>query len=421
MSDPATPATSDPRGPAPQTPPVPSQPSAAAPAPVPAAPVVQPAASAAPTPAPAQPASAQPQGAYAQATYGQPQASYAQAAYAQPQPQPQPVYAGPGYAPPASPKKGGKAIWVVLGVILFAIVFVFTIGALSCSATVSGITSQTDSLLGSSAGIIETTGDSVGVIDITGTIQYDGTSSSPEGLRALLVEAEENPDIKAVVLRVDSGGGVATAGEEMAAYVRDFNKPVVVSSASVNCSAAYEISSQADYIFVNETTAIGAIGTAMQVSDISGLLDMLGVDIDNITSAESKDSSYGTRPLTEEERAYYQDLVDTINESFIETVAEGRGMSIDEVRALATGMQFTGTTAVGNGLADEVGIYDAALDKAAELGGLSAEFGYDVVQLTDSSADLNALMDLLGASQEYSSNDAVQQLLGLLKEEGVLS
>ena len=71
-----------------------------------------------------------------------------------------------------------------------------------------------------------------------------------------------------MVLRVDSGGGMATAGEEMAAYVRDFSKPIVVSSASMNCSAAYEISSQADYIFVNETTAIGAIGTIMQSTDL---------------------------------------------------------------------------------------------------------------------------------------------------------
>ena len=209
----------------------------------------------------------------------------------------------------------------------------------------------------------------------------------------------------------------------MAAYVRDFSKPVVVSSASMNCSAAYEISSQADYIFVNETTAIGAIGTIMQVTDLSGLMDMLGISVDNIASADSKDSSYGTRPLTDEERAYYQELVDTINETFIRNVAEGRGMSVDEVRALATGMQFAGSRAVENGLADEVGIYDAALDKAAELGGIEYDAyegapSYDVVQLTPSSADLGALMDLFGSSE---SSQAVEELIGLLKQEGVLS
>ena len=90
-------------------------------------------------------------------------------------------------------------------------------------------------------------------------------------------------------------------------------KPVVVSSASVNASAAYEISSQADYIYTAKTTAIGAIGTVMQVTDLSGLMEKLGISVDNVTSADSKDSSYGTRPLTEEERA--QDaFVDAMDE-----------------------------------------------------------------------------------------------------------
>ena len=134
----------------------------------------------------------------------------------------------------------------------------------------------------------------------------------------------------------------------MADYVRGFSertgKPVVVSSASVNASAAYEISSQADYIYTAKTTAIGAIGTVMQVTDLSGLMEKLGISVDNVTSADSKDSSYGTRPLTEEERAYYQDQVDQINETFIQTVAEGRDMPVEDVRALATGLTFTGMT-----------------------------------------------------------------------------
>ena len=354
-----------------------------------------------------------------QQAYGQPQREYAQAyaqqAYGQ-QAWAQQAYAA-GAAAQAAPRAKSKAPWIAGGVLLFAIVFMFTIGAMSCSQLYQGLTESGDD------GAAATTGDTVAVIDISGTIQYDGTSCSPEGLRDLLNKAEQNPDIKAVVLRVDSGGGVATAGEEMAAYVRDFSKPVVVSSASTNCSAAYEISSQADYIFVNETTAIGAIGTVMQTTDLSGLMDMLGISVDNIASADSKDSSYGTRPLTDEERAYYQELVDTINETFIQNVAEGRGMAVDDVRALATGMQFAGTTAVENGLADEVGIYDAALDKAAELGGIPAlgsdgSRSYDVVDLDSSSTDLGALIDLLGSS---SSSRAAEELLGLLKQEGVLS
>ena len=329
------------------------------------------------------------------------------------------VYAPASATAPA--KKTGKGTWIVLGIILFAIVFVFTIGSLSCAQAVSTLSSGTTSLSATSSDL-STTGDTIAVIDIDSTIQYDGTACSPEGLRDLLQEAEDDSDIKAVVLRVNSGGGVATAGEEMAAYVREFSKPVVVSSASTNCSAAYEISSQADYIFVNETTSIGAIGTAMQFQDISELLDLLGISIDNITSADSKDSTYGTRALTDEEREYYQNLVDEINETFIQNVAEGRGMTVEEVEELATGMQFSGTTAVENGLADEIGIYDDALDKAAELGGIEGD-SYDVVNLTSTSTDLSSLMDLLGSDSGDVdlSQLSAEDLLELLKEEGVLS
>lgn len=84
-------------------------------------------------------------------------------------------------------------------------------------------------------------------------------------------------------------------------------------------------------------------------------MTMLGISTEDITSAESKDSTYGTRKLTDEERAYYQAQVDQINETFIQTVADGRNMSVDEVRALATGLTFTGDDAVKNGLADEIG------------------------------------------------------------------
>ena len=259
---------------------------------------------------------------------------------------------------------------------------------------------------GSQSAVDSLSEDAVGVITIDGTIDYDGSTASPEGLKAQLDRAENNPHIKAVVLRVNSGGGTATAGEEMACYVNDFSKPVVVSSASVNASAAYEISSQADYIFTAKTTAIGAIGTAMQVTDLSGLLDKLGISVENITSAESKDSSYGTRPLTEEERAYYQAMVDTVNETFMEAVASGRSLPIDRVRELATGLTYTGIDAVQNGLADEIGTREDAIAKAAELAGMRT---YTVVSLEPESDDLSDLVGLLSSSK-MSNEDLIERL-----------
>ena len=356
-------------------------------------------------------AAAQPQqqAAYAQASY---QAAPAQAQYQAPaqaqyqapaqvqyQAPPQTQYqAAPAAMPQqiayvAVPQKKGKG-WIVALVAVLCFFALAAFGVKSCSdAMANG---------GAYGASLSPSGDTVAVIEVDGTIQYDGTACSPEGFKTLLDRAANNSNIKAVVLRVNSGGGTATAGEEMAEYLRDFEKPVVVSSASLNASAAYEISAQADYIYVAKSTEIGAIGTAMQVTDMSGLLDMLGINVDVITSADSKDSSYGYRPLSDEEREYYQHMIDQINDMFIENVAEGRNMSTEEVRKLATGLSFTGVDAVGNGLADEVGTLEDAKDKAAELAGISS---YDSYDLYLSNYDLSGLYGLLGSEQKSFTLD----------------
>ena len=295
-----------------------------------------------------------------------------------------------------------KRRWVV-PVVILALVAVIVFSIASC----------TNALMGGSA--VETSQpNTVAVIDLAGTIEYDGTSCSPEGLKYLLDQAESDPNIVAVVLRVNSGGGTATAGEEMATYVREFSKPVVVSSASINCSAAYEISSQADYIYVAQTTEIGSIGTIMQSIDYSQLLELLGVDVTNIASADSKDSSYGTRPLTDEEIAYYQDMVNQINDVFVQNVVDGRNMTEAEVRALATGLPFTGTQAIENGLADEVGTREDAIAYAAMLAGIRDD-SYSTKNLQISQDSLYGLLDLLSSSSSNTSITAAD-LAAALKE-----
>lgn len=331
--------------------------------------------------------------------------------YEQPAPQP-PFEQAPQSAAAATvywkePRKSRG--WIVALVAIIAVCLVSVFGIVSCTSAIAG-------LGGSSAYDSEPLlPNTVAVIDIDSTIQYDGTTNSPDGLKQQLDVAADDSRIIAVVLRVNSGGGVATAGEEMSTYVKEFRedtgKPVVVSSASTNASAAYEISSQADYIFTAHTTAIGAIGTAIQVVDYSGLMTMLGISTEDITSAESKDSTYGTRKLTDEERAYYQAQVDQINETFIQTVADGRNMSVDEVRALATGLTFTGDDAVKNGLADEIGTKEDAIEYAAMLAGRSSD--YETVNLRQhSSDDISTLIDLISENKSISAD----QLASALKE-----
>ena len=136
--------------------------------------------------------------------------------------------------------------------------------------------------------------------------------------------------------------------------------------------------------------------------------------MNSIASAESKDSSYGTRPLTDEEREYYQNLVSQINAQFVSSVASGRGMSVAQVQELATGMEFTGDDAVANGLADEIGTYDDALAKAAELGGIKGDF--DVVDADPSRSDLASLLGISGSTKVSISADDLAAALAELDE-----
>lgn len=236
--------------------------------------------------------------------------------------------------------------------------------------------------------------ESIAVIEMDGSIAYDGSVCSPDVFNGFLKQAEADSRIRAVVIRVNSGGGTAAAGEEMSKALADFEKPVVVSTAAINASAAYEITSQADYIYVAAASEVGGIGTAIELMDYSRLMDMLGIDAQVITSADSKDSSYGLRPLTEAEIEHYQHMVDQINTTFIERVAAGRNMSIDSVRALATGLTYTGIDAVQNGLADEIGTRDDALSKAAQLAGLSSYYVYEMVQTKSGIEDITELLGI---------------------------
>lgn len=310
----------------------------------------------------------------------------------------QPPQAAPyGYTPSQPQPQKKSHGWIVAIVCILVVFVLLALSMVSCTKLMTS-TMNTAFLSDTSYGTYE---DSIAVITIDGTIQYDGSACSPEGLKTLLDEAAADPFIKGVVLRVNSGGGVSTAGEEMSTYVKDFEKPIVVSSASLNASAAYEISSQADYIFTAQTSSIGAIGALFEISDLSGLFEKLGISMDIIASSESKDSSYGYRPLTDEERAYYQEIVDEVNDIFIKSVAEGRGMSEEAVRELATGLTFMGAEAVENGLADEIGTREDAIAKAAELAGIT---DYEVVDLSDSTYDLGGLLDLFSMDANVNIN-----------------
>lgn len=287
-------------------------------------------------------------------------------------------------------------IWLVI-----ALVVLVLIPAASCGAFGLGIA------LLSNPGAAAPLRPSVGVIRITGTIvsgdapSLGGQSAASDTIIDLIHQAAADDNIRAVVLRVDSPGGGVVASDEIYHALTQLDKPLVVSMGSLAASGGYYVSAPADYIFATRDTLTGSIGVISQFVIAKDLLDDVGIDVIVITAGDVKDFGSFHRDMTPEEREYWQGLINQTHEDFIQVVAEGRGMDADDVRLLADGRVFRGEEAVGLGLVDEVGYFDDAVQKAAELSGIDGT--PNVVELTAPVSVLDSLYGLQ-ASPGLASN-----------------
>ena len=185
-----------------------------------------------------------------------------------------------------------------------------------------------------------------------------------------LEKLADDDDVKAVVIRVNSGGGSAYASEQIWHSVMNLKKqkPVVVSMGGYAASGGYYMSCAANRIFAEPTTLTGSIGIFGMFPDFSELLtDKLGVKFDEVKT--NKHSAFGTpaRPFNEEEIAYLDKYIDRGYKLFRKRVADGRKMSVDNVEKIAQGRVWIGSDALKIKLVDELGGIDKAVAKAAEL------------------------------------------------------
>jgi len=155
--------------------------------------------------------------------------------------------------------------------------------------------------------------------------------------------------------------------------VAAMTKPVVVSMGEMAASGGYYISAPADEIFANPDTLTGSIGVISQFINVGELLKEYGVEVTTIKSGEFKDEGSPFRPMTEEEIANWQAIIDEAYDGFVQVVADGRGLSVEQVKGLADGRVFTGRQALELGLVDRLGNLPDATRRAAELGGIEGE------------------------------------------------
>lgn len=187
-----------------------------------------------------------------------------------------------------------------------------------------------------------------------------------DDLKALM----DDDDVKAVVLRINSGGGSAYASEQIWHYMEMLKKekPVVVSMGGMAASGGYYISSGANWIVAEPTTLTGSIGIFGMFPDFSGLLtEKLGVKFDEVKT--NKHSAFGTpaRPFNEEEMRYLSNYIDRGYALFRSRVAQGRKMKVEQVEKIAQGRVWLGQDALKVKLVDELGGLDKAVAKAAQL------------------------------------------------------
>jgi protease-4 len=188
-------------------------------------------------------------------------------------------------------------------------------------------------------------------------------------------EHAKDRSIKAIILRIDSPGGAVGPSQEIYEEVKKASaeKHIVVSMGSIAASGGYYIASPADMIFANPGTLTGSIGVIMEIPNLEGLMTKIGVRTEVIKSGKHKDMASAFRKMDKEDRDILQGVMDNVHEQFIRAVAEGRKLTVDSIRPIADGRIFTGEQAKEIKLVDELGTLEDAIQKAAELAGISGE------------------------------------------------
>ena len=192
-------------------------------------------------------------------------------------------------------------------------------------------------------------------------IELKGVIMDSHKILKQLKAAEEEKDIKAVVLRLNSPGGSVAPSQEIYEAVKAFPKPLVVTMESVAASGAFYVAAGAKHVFANAGTLTGSIGVIMEFINLKKLYEWAKVERFTINTGKFKDSGSEYRDMRPDERAYFQSLVLDTLEQFKAAVAEGRHMTPEEVTAIADGRVFSGMQAKKLKLVDEIGTFQDAV------------------------------------------------------------
>lgn len=210
----------------------------------------------------------------------------------------------------------------------------------------------------------------IGVIDVTGII------SGSQHIVNQVKKFRQDKRIRGIVLRIDSPGGSVGPSQEIYDEVlktRESGKTIYASMGAMAASGGYYIASAAEKIFANPGTLTGSIGVIMAFTNAKGLMEKIGLQPKIIKAGKYKDIGSPARDMTKKERNLLQSVVDDVHQQFIEAIASGRGISIEEVTTIADGRIFTGRKAHALNLVDELGGLQATIDQLSDKVGIIGE------------------------------------------------
>jgi protease-4 len=232
------------------------------------------------------------------------------------------------------------------------------------------------------------------VIPIRGTIsdapKKKFVSTHPSMVQEVvsqLRKAEKDSKVKAVVLKVDSPGGSATASDilynEIMAFKKKTKAKVVVAMMGVAASGGYYISLPADHILAHPTSVTGSVGVLFVRPDLAGLMNKIGVGMEVSKTGQNKDMGSPFRQATAEEKQIIKDMIDRLGKQFLDRIAEHRKIDPDNLRAISTARIFLADDALKLGMVDSVGYLAEAVGQAKKLAELPQEARVVVYRRTE--------------------------------------
>ncbi|MBF0530619.1 MAG: signal peptide peptidase SppA [Deltaproteobacteria bacterium] len=255
--------------------------------------------------------------------------------------------------PPGPKRVGRRSFWTV-----FLVVGLLVLILGSGLVGLAWITSE-DNLWSS--------GEGIGVIEIEGIIAH----SAP--VLEALDRYRQSSKVKAIIIRIDSPGGGVAATQEIYKEIEKVKKEkkVVAAMGSVAASGGLYIASAADKVFANPGTVTGSIGVIMQMLNMEEIVGKIGLKPVVIKSGKFKDAGSAFRPMTDEDKAVFQKIVDQLYMQFVRDVAKGRRLDPEKVKTMADGRIYTGEEAKTLGLVDELGNFEDAVAFAQKIAGIS--------------------------------------------------